>query len=142
MFIPISMACEEKQENTNSREAIEAEILRLINEHRSSNNMEQLEMNGRISESAADHVDYMLNQGEISHDNFSARSKELMDALDGRGIAENVAYGYPSAEAAVEGWLKSPGHRENIEGKYNTTGIAVKTNEDGVQYFCQIFMRL
>ena len=37
--------------------------------------------------------------------------------------AENVAYGNLSARQVVDVWLKSPGHRKNIEGKYTLTGI-------------------
>ncbi len=54
--------------------------------------------------------------------------------------AENVAYGQMSAEEVVDGWLHSPGHRQNIEGDYNLTGIGVAQNKDGVIYFTQIFV--
>src|SRR5436305_1135458 len=29
-------------------------------------------------------------------------------------IAENIAAGYPTPEAVVDGWMASPGHRQNI----------------------------
>lgn len=29
--------------------------------------------------------------------------------------AENIAFGYPTAEAVLSGWLASPGHKANIE---------------------------
>jgi uncharacterized protein YkwD len=37
-------------------------------------------------------------------------------------------------------WLNSPGHRKNIEGPYNLTGIAMAKAKDGTMYFTQIFI--
>ena len=31
-----------------------------------------------------------------------------------RALAENIAWGIPSSDQVVEGWLNSPGHRRNI----------------------------
>lgn len=64
-------------------------------------------------------------------------------AIPYRAAAENVAYnrGYTDPVAkAVEGWLNSSGHRRNIEGNYNLTGIGVAKNSQGAYYFTQIFI--
>lgn len=41
--------------------------------------------------------------------------------------AENIAAGYTSPESVVEGWINSPGHRENIlsDNKYLGVGLAL-----------------
>ncbi len=39
----------------------------------------------------------------------------------------------------MSGWLRSPGHRENIEGAYDLTGIGVARSRQGVYYFTQLF---
>ncbi len=57
------------------------------------------------------------------------------------GAAENVAYGNMTAAKVVDGWLHSPGHKKNIEGNYNLTGIGTVQREDGVIYFTQIFIK-
>lgn len=31
-----------------------------------------------------------------------------------RGLGENIAYGIPTREAALQGWLASPAHRRNL----------------------------
>jgi uncharacterized protein YkwD len=54
--------------------------------------------------------------------------------------AENVAYGNITAKEVVDNWLKSPGHRRNIEGKYTITGIGVAKSSDGTIFFTQIFV--
>ena len=57
-------------------------------------------------------------------------------------VGENVAtnQGFPDpAETAVQGWLDSPPHRENIEGDFNLAGVGIAENADGLFYFTQIF---
>jgi uncharacterized protein YkwD len=55
-------------------------------------------------------------------------------------IRENIAYGYPSAQAVVEAWMNSPGHRANILSTDITEiGVSVQTNARGVMFFCQNF---
>jgi len=41
----------------------------------------------------------------------------------------------------VQGWLKSPGHRKNIKGDFDVTGIGVSKNAQGDYYFTQIFIK-
>lgn len=38
---------------------------------------------------------------------------------------ENLAIGHASAADVVNGWMRSPGHRANILGRYSDVGIAV-----------------
>ena len=42
---------------------------------------------------------------------------------------------------AVDGWIKSDGHRKNIESQFNLTGIAIAKNAKGEYYFTQLFVR-
>ncbi|MEN3284929.1 MAG: hypothetical protein V7607_6069 [Solirubrobacteraceae bacterium] len=43
---------------------------------------------------------------------------------------ENIAMGYTTPQAVVDGWLASPGHRANIEGAdYVATGVAMAGTE-------------
>jgi len=53
----------------------------------------------------------------------------------GSAYAENIANGYPSVEAVVEGWLTSPGHCKNIM-KANVTEIGVSVKEN---YWTMVF---
>jgi uncharacterized protein YkwD len=60
-----------------------------------------------------------------------------------RTAAENVAaeLGYDDpAEEIVRGWLASTGHRKNIEGGYDTTGIGIARSPAGKVYVTQIFV--
>jgi uncharacterized protein YkwD len=78
----------------------------------------------------------------LGHSGFQQRVQ--MIGIPFRGAAENVAYnmGYSDpAKQAVDGWIKSTGHRTNIEGNFNLTGVGVVRNARGEYYFTQIFIR-
>lgn len=123
--------------------AMEQEVLTYVNEYRARKGLRPLEMNAAIREAAFGHSKYMGTKTiRINHDGFEERMYGLMKALKpANGAAENVANGQHSAKEVVTMWLNSPGHRENIEGDYNLSGIAIYKNKNGVLYFTHIFIR-
>ena len=76
----------------------------------------------------------------FSHDGFEERADIMVDA-GFLGAGENVAVNSGFADpvgTAVEGWLDSPGHHENIVGDWTHAGVGIAT--DGEQfYFTQMF---
>ena len=112
-----------------------------INNYRDSKSLPPLELNEIIYEESKSHTDYMISKGAISHDNFSERANRLLKSPGGTSVAENVAYGYNTAKAVVNGWINSPGHRKNIEGNFNITGISAIQDKNGRYYFTQIFLQ-
>ncbi|WP_156812353.1 CAP domain-containing protein [Legionella tunisiensis] len=100
-------------------------------------------MNKLISQEAERHSRDMANHRiPFGHQYFSTRIKRIFDEIQQcRGGAENVAYNYRDAKIVVEQWLTSPGHRRNIEGRYNLTGIGLARDSRGKLYFTQIFVR-
>jgi uncharacterized protein YkwD len=41
----------------------------------------------------------------------------------------------------VEGWLESPGHRENLlDAAVRETGVGIAVDDDGALYFTQLFL--
>ena len=52
---------------------------------------------------------------------------------------ENLAYLYYNASAAVQAWMDSPTHRQNILGNFNTMGVAVHQTAGGEWYWAQEF---
>ncbi len=122
--------------NMNSR------ILELVNEHRQSIGKGPLQMIDIASSQAAQHSRDMMNGSTpFGHEGFDNRV-DIVKKSTGfiSAAAENVAYGQLTADEVVNGWLHSPGHRKNIEGDYNLTGIGVAQNNQGVIYFTQIFV--
>ena len=120
---------------------IESNILKLVNEHREALDLKPLQPIAEASVEAESHNYYMLEVGEVSHDNFGARYENLVKAVGAKAVSENVGYGYRTAEAVVKAWLKSKGHKENIEGNHSHFGVSVVDDADGRNYFTNIFIR-
>lgn len=55
-----------------------------------------------------------------------------------RSVGENIAYGYPTPEAVVEGWMNSDAHRANILNPSFTHLIVGYNNNHWVQLFMGI----
>lgn len=127
---------------TISYTPMEFEILNLVNDYRVSVGLQSLHILNLISNEAISHTDYMIDSGEISHDNFSTRYSNLVNTVAAKKVGENVAYGYGSAEAVVNAWIKSDGHRKNIENElYTDFGISTKKDVSGRNYFTHIFIK-
>jgi hypothetical protein len=125
-------------QNTN----LEKSVFNQINQYRAKKGLKQLNLSEKISHQARIHSQNMAT-GKVpfSHQGFEQRVMAI--PLKYSSAAENVAYntGYSSpANEAVSGWLKSPGHLKNLQGKYNLTGVGVATNDKGEVYLTQIFL--
>ena len=151
-FVFFSCASEDDEIYTNNFEileddsfsytAIEHEILMLVNKHRDSLGLSTLSLVNFVSGVADGHTDYMIQNGQISHDNFAQRSQTIMNNANAKSVGENVAYGFTTAQGVVNGWLKSDGHRKIIESKkYTHCGISTNCNTTGRNFFTQIFIQ-
>lgn len=119
-----------------------SEILSLVNDHRASLGLTSLKVDNQYSSAfAVDHTEYMINKEQINHDNFGYRSEGIKYHDDAKVVGENVAYGYNTAEAVVNAWLNSPGHKAIIEGDFTHTGFGVMKCAKGRNYFTQLFYR-
>lgn len=80
----------------------------------------------------------------FGHDGFSDRAATIGNTVPWSNAGENVAMmsgQTDPATSAVEAWLKSPGHKANIEGDYNRTAMGIAKAADGSLYFTQIFIK-
>lgn len=128
---------------SQSTDKIEKEIHALVNKYRAKKGLSPLETNSTISSAAASHSRNMASKRiPMGHSGFDSRMNKLMKQIKGsNACAENVAYGAQTAEKVVDMWINSKGHRKNILGDYNTTGIGVTKDKKGTLYFTQIFIR-
>lgn len=120
---------------------MEAEILSLINKHRAGKGLKALSANAAMATVAAEHSSNMAKgKTAFGHNGFDARVKKISASTGTlKAWAENVARGQISAKEVVNGWLNSPGHRKNIEGNYNLSGIGVVAGKNGELFFTHIF---
>lgn len=121
----------------------ELETMQLINDYRVRLGLNALQKINHISYKCQEHNNYMIANNVVNHNNFSARSENIMNVLGAKKVAENVAFNYKTSEAVLQAWLESPGHKENIEGNFTHFGLAVTTDPaTGKKYYTNIFVRI
>jgi len=121
---------------------MELEILDLVNNHRISLGLNSLESLNIISSVALSHSEYMVEIDQVNHDNFPERQENLALKADAKSVGENVAYGFNSSSGVVNAWLNSVEHRAIIENEnYTHFGIAIEKNNEGRNYFTQMFIK-
>lgn len=120
---------------------IEYDVMELINSYRSDQGLPQLQYLDEGSVQAASHNQHMIENNEVCHDYFGNRYEALVKSVNARAVSENVASGFRTAEAVVNAWIKSEGHRKNLEGEHTHFGISVKEGMDGKLYFTNIFVK-
>jgi uncharacterized protein YkwD len=125
---------------------IEDQVFNLVNEYRKSKGLPSLKKDEDITEQARIHSREMAEEKvEFGHEGFNQRISNIRQTLSsyemgGENIFECSA-SYPDlAKEAMNAWLASKGHRENIEGTYILTGIGVAQAQNGDYYFTQIFI--
>ena len=126
--------------------SLEAEVHRRINAHREGRGLPPLRREDALGRLAREHSAAMA-AGRIpfGHDGFNARSTAAAAELPAVALAENVAWddGHEEGLAGrvIDGWLRSSGHRRNIEGGFGATGVGVAVSSDGRFYLTQIFLQ-
>lgn len=122
---------------------MEQNILRRINRHRASKGLPALAWSSDIAHEARSHSRNMAKKiVGFGHQGFEKRSKAINNSTQSRATAENVARIASRRDPvgqAVEAWLKSPKHLQNIEGNFNLTGIGISISANGEYYFTQDF---
>lgn len=129
--------------NLQRDEIIQADILRYVNQYRHTRGLEPLTLNPILSKEAKKHSqDMATHKLPFGHQYFDQRIKSIYQQIKGcRGGAENIAYNYNDTKVLVDGWVKSSGHRRNIQGHYNLTGIGIARDAQQKIYYTQIFIR-
>lgn len=133
-----------RQTRSSALTTLERTVFQKINQYRQSQGLAALSRNSTITTQARKHSQNMANTRQLSHNGFESRLQVIGKTIQWRGAAENVAYnaGFSNPAAqAVNGWLKSSGHLQNIVGDFNLTGIGVAQNSRGEYYFTQIFIK-
>ncbi|HHF7353267.1 TPA: CAP domain-containing protein [Legionella anisa] len=129
--------------HVNSDTAMQNAVLFYINEYRQKHGLSKLTMDNHMVIQARQHSQDMANHRmPFGHQDFGKRVAKLRSQIKNTGgAAENVAYNYKTAQIVVSQWVKSPGHRRNIVGNYNLTGVGIARDKQGKLYYTQIFLQ-
>ncbi len=119
----------------------ESEVIRLVNEVRRENGLKALTANWELSRVARYKSQDMLNKGYFSHTSPTYGTPSQMIKAFGlsfRTAGENIARGYPTPQAVVNGWMNSSGHRANIlNASYTQIGVGYVAQGN---YWTQMFI--
>lgn len=108
--------------------AQEAKVVELVNQARAGAGCGPVTADDRLAKAANLHSSDMSDRGYFSHttpegSSFSQRIEQAGYPSPG---AENIAQGHTSAEQVMDGWMESPGHKQNILNcSLKTIGVGV-----------------
>jgi uncharacterized protein YkwD len=130
-------------ERTIDIKDLEKSTFDLVNNYRKSKDLPPLKLDPKISDACREHSQDMASgKMKLGHDGFDERVDGLKISYS--SAAENVAWNYNHPDPAVEAlqdWIKSTGHRKNMEGDFKLTGIGIARDPRGGYYFTQIFIK-
>ena len=121
--------------------AYEKEVVRLVNVERAKQGLSPLEYDWQLSRVARYKSQDMQKNKYFSHTSPTYGSPFNMMKNFGisyRTAGENIAKGYKTPAAVVEGWMNSSGHRANILNS-SFTHIGVGYVQNG-SYWTQMFV--
>jgi uncharacterized protein YkwD len=127
----------------------ERRTFELINAERRRRGLGALVFDPSLTRVARYHSQNMARQGFFNHvdrDGLDLSGRAQVLGVRGwKALGENIAYnqGYRDPSAfAVERWMTSSKHRENIlNGEFTHAGLGVARASDGRIFFTQVFMR-
>ena len=157
--------------NSSQTDTFKQKYLKLINEARAQGRkcgkygympaVSPVTWNDKLYHAALEHSKDMAKSNTFSHTGSGTQTDETAQAKHpGQGstvkerlahnnyqwhsYGENIAAGMDQASEAINGWLKSPGHCQNImDASFKEVGMAVYYNQesDYYYYWTQVFGR-
>jgi uncharacterized protein YkwD len=112
----------------------QAQVLKLVNDERAKVGCSPVAANSALRELAEDFSRAMAEQGFFDHTDPSGATP--WDRAEAAGISnlggENIARGQADAQAVMDAWMDSPGHRANILNcDFQTLGVGVHFGTGG-----------
>lgn len=113
----------------------EAAVIVLVNQFRAQNGVMPLKRVSTLEDAGRYHATDMATEGYFAHNSRDMVGGELVESCtwsnriqsyytNWSALAENIAAGYPSPETAVDAWINSEGHRNNLlNGDLWETGV-------------------
>jgi putative cell wall-binding protein len=115
--------------------AQEDQVFSLLNEQRAAAGLSPLLRDGTLEAAAEEWANTMASTGSFVHSTNEWRAARIPAGWNTNG--ENIAFGYTTPAAVMDGWMNSPGHRENIlRSTFTRVGIGYVANGN---YWVQIF---
>lgn len=114
----------------------EQRVVELVNEIRQNEGLPPLKRVPSLDQAARYHAADLGEDDYFNHDTYDRVGEDLVEVCDtwsriatfySGALRENIAGGYATPEAVVEGWMNSSGHKANI--------LSTNIREIGVGYY-------
>jgi len=117
-----------------------SDVLDLVNEQRKAAGLKSLSLNEDLNRVAQLRANEIVENWSHTRPNGEAwKTAFAEEGVSASYRGENLAKGQYSADAVVEAWMDSEGHRDNIlNKKFSKMGVA-SVVIDGVTYWVQVF---
>lgn len=119
----------------------EQEVIRLVNEIRAENGLKSLSYDWELARVARFKSQDMKDNKYFSHTSpvYGTPFQMIRNfGISYRSAGENIARGYSTPQAVVNGWMNSSGHRANIlNANYTHIGVGYVS---GGNYWTQMFI--
>ena len=128
-----------------ARTDLAAQVVSLVNAHRAQLGLQALVVSPALDAAATWKARDMAAYGYMEHDDLAPDARTAQDRVTACGYpqaewAEDIATGYATAQAVVDGWLGSPEHRANIEApEFRATGVGAAAAAGGTVYWSETF---
>ena len=121
--------------------SFEQEVIRLVNEQRAKNGLSALTYDWEVARVARYKSQDMKDNGYFAHNSpvYGTPFQMIRNfGISFRSAGENIAKGYSTPQAVVNGWMNSSGHRANIlNANYTHIGVGYVA---GGNYWTQMFI--
>lgn len=143
----------EKKTEKQTEATTESFLIEQTNEYRAKYNLKPLMANKKLNEACRKFAEVMARTGQMSHyaDGRSPSSRVSAAGYTWSSVAENIAYRWDRknltneqyAQATLNQWINSSGHRRNLLGsQYTQCGAAFATNpQTGKTFAVMVYAR-
>lgn len=117
-------------------------LLAAHNKTRAQYGVGPLKLVSSLIRAAQEHSDDQARREKMGHDGSDGSTPfQRMTRAGYRYMSagENVAMGYKSVAAVMDGWMGSPGHRDNILRAYTEVGFGMTADSVGRCYWTACF---
>ncbi|MDQ0845347.1 CAP domain-containing protein [Streptomyces sp. V1I6] len=120
--------------DTSAAASAEADVIDMVNKERAKVGCSPMKASGTLSDLARAHSKDMAARGFFDHTNPDGETP--WDRAEQAGVSslggENIARGQADAEAVMNSWMNSEGHRANILNcDFTTLGVGVHMADGG-----------
>lgn len=120
----------------------EGQVVAIVNRERAAAGCGAVQINAALATAARLHSQDQAATNNMSHTGSDGSSfvERARQAGYQNPIGENVAMGYRTPDAVMQGWMNSDGHRRNILNcQAKAIGVGVAAAADGSLYWTQVF---